>query len=401
MPHEHVVVTGGCGFLGSAIVDAFLEAHPHYDYTILDVQPPKQGAAVNEQVTHVQVDLRDAAAVEKVVRETAPTVIIHAAAMVPAGSKRYSKSTAVRNDVFGVNVGGTRNILDAAREVESVKAFVYTSSSTVVGDDLDTDYCNVDESVRVGRAELFYGQSKAAAEQLVLNPATPHSFLACALRPSVLFGPGDPSLLPPIAALAPSAHPRPKPSLFSPSVLRIPPLSVVALGPCTNLYDFTYVTNAADAHLLAVRNLLRFSRDGDAPSPPSSSSSSCSAAGRAFFITNDAPLPFRDFCRAVWAELGHVPPAEIRVPAVVARTMGLCADAVSALTGAEFALSAGAVRDALGTKYASGVAAREVLGYSPRVGMKDGVRRAVEDYKQQTVAKTNGEGKETTDGWGE
>ncbi|KAK8168247.1 putative NAD dependent epimerase/dehydratase [Phyllosticta citrichinensis] len=387
MPHEHVVITGGCGFVGSAIVDAFLEAHPQNQYTILDIQPPAKGAAVNKEVNYIQVDLRDAAAVKRVVRETAPTVVIHTAGIVPAGSKRYSKSTAVRNEVFAVNVGGTRNILDAAREGESVKAFVYTSSLTVVGDDLDTDYCNVDESVQVGRAELFYGQSKAAAEQLVLDPETPHSFLTCALRPSVLFGPGDPSLLPPIAALAPSPAPRSPSSLFSSSVFQVP-LSVVALGPCTNLYDFTYVTNAADAHVLAVRNLLQFSRDGDAPSPSSS------AAGRAFFITNDAPLPFRDFCRAVWAELGHVPPAEIRVPAMVARTMGICADAVSALTGAEFALTAGAVRDALGTKYASGRAAREVLGYSPRVGMKEGVRRAVEDYKQQTGSKRNSEEKE-------
>ncbi|KAK7542414.1 C-3 sterol dehydrogenase/C-4 decarboxylase-like protein [Phyllosticta citribraziliensis] len=384
MPHEHVVVTGGCGFLGSAIVDAFLEAHPQYRYTILDIQPPEKGAAVNEKVNYAQVDLRDAAAVKRVVRETAPTVIIHTAGVVPAGSKRYSKSAAVRNEVFGVNVGGTRNILDAAGEVDSVKAIVYTGSLTVVGDDLDTDYRNVDESVQIGRAELFYGQSKAAAEQLVLNPATPHSFLTCALRPSVLFGPGDPSLLPPIAALAPSTSSPSPSSLFSSSVFQIP-LSVVALGPCTNLYDFTYVTNAADAHVLAVRNLLQISRYGDDSSP--------SAAGRAFFITNDAPLPFRDFCRAVWAELGHVPPAEIRVPAMVARTMGLCADAVSALTGAEFALSAGAVRDALGTKYASGRAAREVLGYSPRVGMKEGVRRAVEDYKQQTEPQRNSEEK--------
>ncbi|KAK7552728.1 hypothetical protein BKA81DRAFT_156469 [Phyllosticta paracitricarpa] len=379
MPHEHVVITGGCGFLGSAIVDAFLKAHPQYDYTILDIQPPKQGAAANRKLNFVRVDVRDAAAVREAVRKTAPTVIVHSAGIVPGGSKRYSKSKAVKTEVFDVNVGGTRNILDAAREVESVRAFVYTSSLTVVGDDLDTDYCNVDESVQTGRAELFYGQSKAAAEQLVLSPATPHNFLACVLRPSVIFGPGDPSLLPPIAALAPSTPPR-SPSSFLSSLVPPIPLSVVALGPCTNLYDFTYVTNAADAHVLAVHNLLQASsRDAEsAPSPPSHS-----AAGRAFFITNDAPLPFRDFCRAVWAELGHVPPAEIRVPAVMARTMGCCADAVSALTGAEFALSAGAVRDALGTKYASGKAAREVLGYVPRVGMKEGVRRAVEDYKQR------------------
>lgn len=194
------------------------------------------------------------------------------------------------------------------------------------------------------------------------------------LRPSVIFGPGDPNLLPPIAALMPPSR-RPddrRPSLSTSFPFQLP-LTAVALGPCTNLYDFTYVTNAADAHVLAVRNLLECANDSGMSSP-----SPLSAAGRALFITNDAPLPFRDFCRAAWAELGHVPPVEIRVPAVAARIMGFCADAVSALTGVEFALSAGAVKEALGTKYASGQAAREVLGYTPRVNMREGIRRAVD-----------------------
>ncbi|KAK8218584.1 hypothetical protein IWZ01DRAFT_564067 [Phyllosticta capitalensis] len=377
MPQEQVVITGGRGFLGSAIVDAFLEAHPEHHYTILDIQQPslEQAARIEERdVGHVQVDIRELGAVKDAVHRIAPTVIVHSAGVVPVGSKRYSKSEAIKKEVFDINVDGTRNVLAAAREVGTVKAFVYTSSSTVVGDDLDTDYCNVDESIQIGKAQLFYGQSKAAAEQLVLSPATPHKFLSCVLRPSVIFGPGDPNLLPPIAALMPPS-PRPddrRPSLSTSFPFQLP-LTAVALGPCTNLYDFTYVTNAADAHVLAVRNLLECANDTGMSSP-----SPLSAAGRALFITNDAPLPFRDFCRAAWAELGHVPPVEIRVPAVAARIMGFCADAMSALTGVEFALSAGAVKEALGTKYASGQAAREVLGYTPRVNMREGIRRAVD-----------------------
>lgn len=63
---------------------------------------------------------------------------------------------------------------------------------------------------------------------------------------------------------------------------------------------------------------------------------------------------------------------------VVARGLGWVADGVAGLGGWEWSLSAGAVGDAVGVRYADGRAAREVLGYVPRVGLAEGVRRACE-----------------------
>lgn len=209
---------------------------------------------------------------------------------------------------------------------------------------------------------------QALAENIVLSansPSSPRPFLTTALRPSVLFGPGDTNLIPAIHALIATRA-----------------ATAVTLGSGFNLYDITYVTNAADAHVLAVQNLLL------AASPvnhPGADRDAPSAAGLPVFITNTSPIPFRDFCRAVWAQFGHYPPFEVRVPVPAARALGSLADAVSwALSGGglwlgpSFSLSRGAVEDAVGVRYASGKRAGHVLGYVPKVGLAEGVRLACE-----------------------
>jgi sterol-4alpha-carboxylate 3-dehydrogenase (decarboxylating) len=177
------------------------------------------------------------------------------------------------------------------------------------------------------------------AEQLVLEANSP-SFLTCSIRPSVILGPGDYQLVPTIHHCITK--------LETPFVI----------GPAQNLYDFTYVTNVADAHVLAVRNLL---------GPKT-------AAGHAFHISNGQPIPFRDFCLAVWAEFGHVPPFTVRIPIWVAWIVGWVWEVLTWLFGTEATLSRGSVRDYTQTAYADLRRAREVLGYEARVGLRDGIR---------------------------
>ncbi|KAF9640616.1 putative erg26p protein [Lasiodiplodia theobromae] len=363
---QHVLITGGCGFLGRHIVSAFLSQYPSHQYTVVDTSSP-WSLPTCSNVHFLQVDICDQEAVRRSFTTARPTAVVHSAGIVPAGASRYRQRD--RRRVFEVNVDGTRNVLEAAKECSSVRAFVYTSSSTVLGDDLSREVPNAEEEFEdVRRKRWIYGESKAHAENIVLSansPSLPRPFLTTALRPSVLFGPGDTNLIPAIHALVATRA-----------------ATAVTLGSGFNLYDITYVTNAADAHVLAVQNLLLaaspFNHDGVDRGPPS-------AAGLPVFITNTSPIPFRDFCRAVWAQFGHYPPFEVRVPVPAARALGSLADAVSwALSGGglwlgpSFSLSRGAVEDAVGVRYASGKRARHVLGYVPEVGLAQGVRLACE-----------------------
>ena len=181
--------------------------------------------------------------------------------------------------------------------------------------------------------------SQTAAEALVLA-ADDENFSTCALRPSVLFGPGDHQLIPSVhACIAKGETP-------------------FVIGNGDNLWDVTYVSNIADAHILAVENLL---------------SPTKTAAGEAIFISNEQPITFRDFCLAVWKEFGHIPRFEFHIPLSIAVFAGHVAEWVTWVTGTPITLSRGSVLDACGVRYCTGEKARKLLGYRPRVGIEEGI----------------------------
>ena len=337
---QRVLLTGGTGFLGRHIVAALLEQHPEASLSILDITKPLDWKPPREDIAFYQADITKSDEVLEAVSDAMPTIIIHSAGVVPTGSDRYNDR--LRSRVFSVNVEGTKNVLEAAKATR-VQAVVYTSSITIITDDNATDYPNFDEATPIGRASLIYGASKTVAEPLVLAENS-DSLATCALRPSVMCGPGDTSLLPTIhACIAKGETP-------------------FIIGDALNLYDFSYVSNVADAHVLAAENLL----------------TTKTAAGEAFVITNGEPVPFRDFCMAVWANFGHVPKIQVRIPVGVASMVGFIAECATWALKTQATLSRGSVRDYTQTAYANISKARRILGYEPRVSLDEGLRKACE-----------------------
>jgi sterol-4alpha-carboxylate 3-dehydrogenase (decarboxylating) len=98
------------------------------------------------------------------------------------------------------------------------------------------------------------------------------------------------------------------------------------------------------------------------------------AAGQAFFITNGEPVTARDLCLAIWEEFGHVPSFQVRVPEGVAWAAGYAAEWVSWATGSEGVVSRGLVSDGCRDRYVSIAKAKMVLGYTPQVGLEEGIR---------------------------
>jgi sterol-4alpha-carboxylate 3-dehydrogenase (decarboxylating) len=122
------------------------------------------------------------------------------------------------------------------------------------------------------------------------------------------------------------------------------------------------VTNIAEAHVLAIENLL-----GPA-----------TAAGEAFFISNGEPIPFRAFCLAIWANFDHYPPFQVTIPKGLAWFAGLLAECATWFTGGHTTLSRGSVRDACQCGYSSIQKARMILGYNPRISLSEGLKIACE-----------------------
>ncbi|KAL8745729.1 MAG: hypothetical protein Q9190_002168 [Brigantiaea leucoxantha] len=152
-----ILITGGSGFVGSAIVDVVAERHPDWAITVLDLQEPSNA---KNGVLYEKGDVTDAAAIREIFKRIEqPTVVIHAAGMVPDLADRYGRN--LQQEVFRVNVEGTRNVLAAAQANGNVNTFVYTGSFTAVTDDMTQQYPNIDESWPISSHSLIYGESKA------------------------------------------------------------------------------------------------------------------------------------------------------------------------------------------------------------------------------------------------
>lgn len=266
------LVVGGCGFLGHHIVSQLRERFPSAQISVLDLHTTHNRLPA---VSYYDGDITSITDVQRVLHQVRPQVIVHTASPVVAEFK--GSSTLYHK----VNVEGTRTLLEIAGQIGSVQAFVYTSSASVIHDSV-SDLVNADESfpvLRYPKQTEIYSHTKGVAEDLVLSSNRKFSgMLTVAIRPAGIFGEGDVQMLPNMLNVYYSGKTK------------------VQLGNNQNWFDFTYVGNAAYAHILAAEKLLQISSRTSMDHEP--------VDGEAFLVTNDEPFHFWDFARAVWAVAG-------------------------------------------------------------------------------------------------
>ncbi|KAL9115356.1 MAG: hypothetical protein Q9227_000677 [Pyrenula ochraceoflavens] len=321
---------------GLALLKALADAHATWLITSVDLKGPCKEADIYDNVSFAEADITSPERISSVLATVKPRIVVHTAGIVPSLNERYGRKW--EKKVFSVNVEGTRNVVKAAQEA-GVSAFVYTSSCCSVVDDMRVSYANIDERWPTSKHSSMYGESKAYAEELV-QAANKENFATCILRPSVLCGPGDYQLVP---------------SIYTCISKRETPFII---GDACNLWDITDVRNIADAHVLAVENLL----------------STKTAAGEVFFIQNNEPISFRHFSLEIWKNFGHTPPYEVVIPAWLAVFAGLVLEWWTWISGGTTTLSRGSVKDACSMRYASGEKAERILGYEARIGIERSIR---------------------------
>jgi len=324
------LVTGGCGFVGAAIARA-LKARGD-QVIVLDLAPecPVEG------VDYRRVDITDKAAVNEACRGV--DTVIHNASIVHTKQNK-------QDVVWAVNLGGTENMLEAA-EQNGVARFIYISSGSVVYEGKDIE--NGDESLPYSAvSQAPYADSKIAAEKVALAANGKGGMATCALRPHVVFGPGDNRFMPALLAKGRNGQLR------------------VQIGRGVWLSDYTYVSNMTDAVLLADEAL---AKDG----------LNSVAAGQAYFITNGEPMPFWDFIRKVAARLGF-PPIKYTAPKSLVYAIAAVKEGIDTLKGgtlnAEDGLTRFAIRYMCTHHYFSIEKARRDLGYNPAVSVDEGIER--------------------------
>lgn len=335
---SHALVTGGTGFLGRRLVERLLAQGR--SVVVLGRTPAPD--LEKRGVRFIRAALDDATAVNEACRGIG--TVFHVAAKVGVWG-RY-------DDFFRVNVLGTRALLAGCHE-HGVARFVHTSTPSVVFN--GKNLAGADESLPLTTTcPSPYPLTKAIAEREVLAAHSP-GLSTVALRPHLIWGVGDPHLVPRILARARAGR------------LRI-------VGSGQNRMDMVHVENAVDAHLAAEAALVnRHSKDAQT-----------TAGGRAYFITNDEPVVLWDWINGLLSALGE-PPITQCVSLGTASALGVLCEAawrVLPLKG-EPPMTRFIAAELAKDHWFSIAAARRDLGYAPRISMAAGTAELVAALRLQ------------------
>ena len=250
-----IIVTGGCGLLGYHIVQQLLNDSSAGPITVISRSPKTN---IFDGVKYIPGNISDSAFLQTTFNLVKSCVVIHTA------SPRLMGENVVDDTWRQVNVEGTQNLLQAAQEVGTVKAFVLSSTVNVIQ---GREHYNVVEDAEPYWTPQIkaipYWKSKAEQEQLVLA-ANSSSLKTVSIRPCLVVGLQEHTLIP--AQLKALEEKK----------------TGVQLGDNKNLLDLISAENGAKAHLLAMHALL----------DPGKANGE--VAGEAFNITDSNPFPFWD-----------------------------------------------------------------------------------------------------------
>lgn len=286
-------------------------------------------AAIGQNTRNVNGDIRDAAAVEEACR--GQEIVFHVAAISGIwGPWKLYHST---------NTIGTRNVVDACLKQE-VQKLVYTSSPSVTFN--GQHQINQTESAPYSRNWLaHYPHSKALAEQCVLDANDDKQLMTCALRPHLIWGPGDRHLIPRLIDRARKRQLR-------------------RVGDGRNLVDSIYVENAALAHVQAAEALH--------PGSP--------VCGSAYFLSQDEPVNLWAWINEI-LELGGAPKVTRSISYPWASRLGYLLESWHSIRNlpGEPRMTRFLAAQLAKNHYFDISRAKNDFGYHPRVTMAEGMRR--------------------------
>ena len=332
-----VLVTGATGLLGARTALA-LRAAGH------DVRVFQRGQAAiadGEGITEVRGDLSDPRAVGEALDGI--DGVVHLAAKVDVVGAWV--------DYQRINVDGTRSLVEQAKSA-GVQRFVFVSSPSVA----HAGKAMIGVGAQPATPDLaggHYARSKALAEQLVLQAGS-ESFAVTAIRPHLVWGPGDTQLIGRIVDRA-----------------RLGRLVLVGSGAA--LFDTTYIDNAADAIAAA------FERVTDPL-----------VRGNAFVVTNGEPRPVVEILESICAAAGLPGPTR-HVPFAAAATAGSAVDRVWSLSEqAGRSLGDPPLTRFLAEQLATAHwfdqrATRLALNWKPQVSLDEGFARLASSYRESST----------------
>ncbi|TFH26162.1 MAG: NAD-dependent epimerase/dehydratase family protein [Bacteroidia bacterium] len=343
VPAYNILLTGGAGFLGKAILHELLGKDALIPVNLVKVLDLKPMASISDpRISFIQGDVRDSALLDKSCMDI--DLVIHSAAIVDWGTKS-------REEIMSVNYQATLNAIEAAR-ANGVKALVFTSSLDVLFDGKPLKNVN-EETPYPASHSTSYCESKYLAELAVLE-ANDDQLRTSIIRPSDIYGEGDPYHIGSLIQMARGGF-------------------YVRLGNGQSLCQHVYVRNVAHAHIGVSKALLNGHPGVD---------------GQAYFIT-DGPASnfFTFFDRFVEGAGYRIWPKNIWLPRCLAYSMGCVSEAVAFLWRPIKKYSPKMSRFAVTytcTDYTFGSdKARLGFGFAPKYSREESFERTVDYFRKK------------------
>lgn len=184
---QKILVTGGCGFIGSHFIRSVL-TDP--DVSVLNIDVLTYAGNTDnlkdvvegkgDRYEHAVVDVCDGVSVEKIIKNYKPNVVIHFAAESHVDRSYFDVSDFIRT-----NIEGTRVLIDALRKFSSNTRFVHISTDEVYG---DIECGNFSSETSLIKPSNLYAASKAGADMLVQSAVRTYGFPAVIVRGSNNYG---------------------------------------------------------------------------------------------------------------------------------------------------------------------------------------------------------------------
>ncbi len=326
-----ILVTGGGGFVGGYVVDFLLDR----GFAVRSFGRSPQPALEAKGVSVFCGDLANAAAVRAAVDGV--DAVFHVAAKAGVWGDW--------NSYYAANVVGTRHVVEACRE-KAVSRLVYTSTPSVVFN--RQPFRGEGNELPYGKNWLcHYAHTKAIAEQEALG-ASSEALKVVALRPHLVFGPGDPHLLPRVVESVKAGR-----------------LKIVGDG--RNRVDVSFVKDVATAHIAAFDAL----ETGD-------------CAGKAYFLSQGEPVTLWPWLNEILEGLGQ-PPLTKKIPLSLGYSAGALAELVWKLLAREGEppITRFVAVELAKDHFFDLSAARQELGFSPAYSMEEAMKETIYDLKQR------------------
>jgi len=369
------LVTGGCGYVGRRLVRELILLGAKKVH-VLDIKKKKHNKHRIECQSRIEHFIGDIKSIDLVRRACkGVTLVFHLASYGMSGREMLQREL-----IYGVNVVGTQNIIQACIEC-NVPMLIYTSTYNVVfgGSPLE----NKDESVPYYPLEMHvdeYSRTKSIAEQMIIsangsllkNQAGKLS--TCALRPAAIYGEGEERHLPRIVNYMQRG------------------LFCFLIGSCDSKVEFVYIDNLVLAHVLAAKKLLLLSHSF-IPARESllqqSNEENYDIRGQCYFISDQSPINNFEFFRPLFEALGMQFPF-IRFPVFFMYYLAFLFEiiymAFRPLYDFQPLLTRAEVLKVSVTHYFNPIKSQRELGYKPKINSNQGMLR-VAHYWQQKLLK--------------